>query len=50
MGRDVAVDQSTAAMLDYHKHLQQPKCRGNGDEEITGYDSLCVQAQESRPA
>ena len=50
MGGDVAVDQSTAAMLDYHKHIQHTKCRGDGAEEITGYDSLSVQAQESRPA
>jgi hypothetical protein len=44
MGREFAVDLSTAAMLDYHNHIQQTKCRGNDDEEITGDDSLSVQA------
>ena len=45
MGGDVAVDQSTAAMLDHHKHIQQPKGRRYGDEEIAGNDSLSVQAK-----
>ena len=29
MGGDIAVDQSTAAMLDHHKHIQRTECRGN---------------------
>ena len=36
MGGDVAMDQSTAAMLDHHKHIQQTKCHRNGDGEIAG--------------
>jgi hypothetical protein len=50
MSRDVVVDQSAAAMLNYHKHIQQTKGRGNGNEEIAGNDPMSVQAQESRPA
>jgi hypothetical protein len=50
MSRDVVVDQSAAAMLNYHKHIQQTKGRGNGNEEIAGNEPLSVQAQESRPA
>jgi hypothetical protein len=46
MGGDVAVDQSTVAMLDHHKHIQQTKCRCNGDGEVAGNDSLGVQAQK----
>ena len=50
MSRDVAVDQATAAMLDYDKHIQQSECRGNGDEEIARNDSLGVQTKEARPS
>ena len=46
MRRDVAMDQTTAAMLDHHEHVQQPKRRGDGDEEIAGNESLGVHAQE----
>jgi hypothetical protein len=34
MSRNVVVDQSAAAMLDNHKHIQQTEGRGNGNEEI----------------
>jgi hypothetical protein len=50
MSRDIAVNQTTAAMLDHNKHIQQSECRGNGDEEIARNDSLGVQTQERRPA
>jgi hypothetical protein len=50
MRRDVAMDKTTAAMLDHHEHVQQPKRRGDGDKEIAGNESLGVQAQEGRPA
>ena len=44
MGRDVVVDQPTAAMLNDHKHIQQTKGRSYGHEEIAGNDSLSMQA------
>jgi hypothetical protein len=50
MGGNVAVDQAPAVVLDYNKYIQQTKGRGYRDEEITGNDSLSVQAQEGRPA
>ena len=50
MGGDIAMDQTAAAVLDHHEHVQQPERGGDGDEEITGNDSLGVQAQECRPA
>src|SRR5450631_3161628 len=50
MRRDVAMDKTTAAMLDHHEHVQQPKRRGDGDKEIAGNESLRAHAQEGRPA
>jgi hypothetical protein len=44
MGGDVAMDQASAVVLDDHKHIQQTKGRGHGDEEIAGNDPLSVQA------
>src|ERR1035438_5077185 len=50
MGRDIAMDQAPAAVLDQYEHVQQPERGGDGNEEITSYDSLSMQAQECRPA
>jgi hypothetical protein len=50
MGGDVAMDQAPTVVLNDHKHIQQTKGRGYGDEEIAGNDSLSVKAQEGRPA
>src|SRR5216684_2024155 len=50
MGGDIAMDQSAAAVLDHHKHVQESESGSDGDEEITGNDPLGVQAQERRPA
>jgi hypothetical protein len=50
VSRDVAVDQTTVAMLDHDKHIQLSECRGNGDEEIARNDSLGVQTKEGPPA
>jgi hypothetical protein len=48
MSRDVVVDQSAAAMLNYHKHIQQTKDRGNGNEEIAGNDPAFFAPREKR--
>ena len=37
-------------VLDDHEDVQHAKARRDGDEEITGEDSLGMQMQESRPA
>jgi hypothetical protein len=39
MGGDVEMDQAPAAVYNDHKHLQQTKGRGHGNEEIAGDDS-----------
>jgi len=39
MGGDVEMDQAPAAALNDHKHIQQTKGRGHGNEEIAGDDS-----------
>jgi hypothetical protein len=36
MGGAVAIDQPPALVLNDHKHIQQTKGRGHGDEEIAG--------------
>ena len=43
---DVAMDQTTAAMLEHYEHIQQAKRCGDSDEEVAGNDSLGVQAQK----
>ena len=50
MSCDVAVDQASRSVLDDHEDVQHSKARRDGDEEITGEDSLGMQTQESRPA
>ena len=50
MGGDIVMDQTAAAMLNHHEYVQQTECYGDGDQEIAGNDSLCVQLQECRPA
>jgi hypothetical protein len=47
---DVAMDQTTAAMLDRNEHVQQAKLRGDGDEKIPCNDSRGVQTEKGRPA
>ncbi len=44
------VRTSSIVMLDHHEYVQQTECGGDGDQEIAGNDSLCVQLQECRPA
>ena len=46
MGGDIAMDQSAAAVLNYHEYVQQAKRSRYGNEEITGNDPLSVQTQE----
>ena len=46
MGGDIAMDQSAAAVLDHHKHVQESESRSDGDEEITRNDPLRVQARK----
>jgi len=46
MGGSIAMDQSAAAVLDHHKHVQGSESGSDGDEEIRGNDPLGVQAQE----
>lgn len=41
---DVALNQATTAMLDDNEYVEQPKRGGHDDQEITGNDSLGVQA------
>jgi hypothetical protein len=36
------VGSAAAAMFDHHKHIQQTKCRPDGDGEVAGNDSLGV--------
>ena len=43
---DVAMDQTTVAMLDHHEHVQQSQRRGDGDEEIAGNESRGVQTEK----
>jgi hypothetical protein len=43
---DVAMDQTTVAMLDHHERVQQSQRRGDGDEEIAGNESLGVQTEK----
>jgi len=50
MGRDVAMDQAPAAVLDNHEHIQQQERDGDGNKEVAGNDSLGVKTQERRPA
>ena len=49
MCSDVVMNQATTAVLDDHEYVEQPKRGSDDDHEITGNDSLCVQAQERRP-
>jgi hypothetical protein len=44
------MNQAAAAVLDDHEYVQLAKRRRNCDEEVTGNDSLSVQAQKARPA
>jgi hypothetical protein len=41
---DVAMNQTTTAVLDDNEYVEQPKRGGHDDQEITGDDSLGVQA------
>ena len=50
MSCDVAVNQAAASMLDDHEHVQHAEAGCDGETEITGEDSLGMQAQERRPA
>lgn len=49
MRRDVAMNQTTTAVLDNNEYLEQSERGGHDDQEVAGDDSLCVQAQEGRP-
>ena len=44
MGGDVAMDQTPAAVLDNYQHVEQPEGGGDDDQEVTGNDSLGMQA------
>src|SRR5881275_3622080 len=49
MGGDVAMDQTSAAMLDNHEHVEQSERGRHDEQEIAGNDALGMQAQERRP-
>src|SRR5256885_11224108 len=49
MGGDVAMDQTSAAVLDYHEHVEQSERGRHDEQEIAGNDALGMQAQERRP-
>src|ERR1022692_1305714 len=46
---DIAMNQATTAVLDHNEYVEHPERGGHDDQEITGDDSLGVQAQECRP-
>src|SRR6202795_1505954 len=50
MRGEVAVNQTSTAMLDDHEHVQLSKRCSDGEEKITRNDPLGVQAQKGRPA
>ena len=50
MSCHVAVDQTTASMLDDYEHVQHAEARCDGEAEITGEDSSGVQAHNCQPA
>ena len=49
MGGDVAMDQTSAAVLDHHEHVEQSERGRHDEQEIAGNDALGMQAQERRP-
>ena len=49
MQRPLNAQDSTAAVLDDHEHVEQPECRRDRHEEITGDSRGCVIAQDSCP-
>jgi hypothetical protein len=49
MGGDVAMDQTSATVLDHHEHVEQSERGRHDQEEIAGNDALGMQAQERRP-
>ena len=50
MPGDIDVNKAAAVVLDGYKDVEEPKPRGDGNEEVTGNESPRVQAQERRPA
>jgi hypothetical protein len=44
------VRQTARAVLDDDEHVQHPKRRRDGDEEVAGEDGPCMTLQEGRPA
>src|SRR5487761_1515181 len=50
MPGDIDVNKAAAVVLDDYKDVEEPKPRGDGNEEVTGNESPRVQAQERRPA
>src|SRR5450759_3383712 len=49
MRGDVAMNQATTAVLDDNEYVEHAERGGHDDQEITGDDSLGVQAQKCRP-
>src|SRR5450756_1493509 len=47
---DVAMNQTSTAMLDDYEHVQLSKRCRDGEEKVTRNDPLGVQAQKARPA
>src|SRR6266404_5941146 len=50
MRGEVAMNQTSTAMLDNHEHVQLSKRCRDGEEKVTRNDPLGVQAQKTRPA
>src|SRR4249920_512811 len=48
--RHVYVRQAARAVLDDDEHVQHPKCRRDGDEEVAGEDGPRMTLQEGWPA
>lgn len=47
---DIEMNKAAAVVLDDYEYIQEAKPRGDGNEEVTGYESPRMQAQEGRPA
>ena len=50
MGGDIEMHEASAADLHHHKHIDELKADGDGDEEITSQHSLRMIANKGHPA
>lgn len=45
MRGDIEMNKAAAVVLDYYEYIQEAKPRGDGNEEVTGYESPRMQAR-----